>query len=253
MKVVRCAIIEDEPLGAKTLESLLKKYKPQFEVIYFGQSLTQAREIMLNKDVDLVFADVELLDGNIFDVLKAIEVDNNKQIIFTTAYEEFGARAFNYPAIHYLLKPINPVELEKAILRYRNFVLSGTAQATEEKLSESPGKEFEIEKLSLPTQNGVIFIDYNDVIRVQSSNKYSIVFTIEGRQHIVPKPLSRFEEVLSKKGFVRVHDSHIVNVKHLKGYIKGKGGEIIMSDGAHVPVSVRRKDILGTIFKHPLL
>ena len=110
-----------------------------------------------------------------------------------------------------------------------------------------------MEKLSLPTQNGMLFIDYDDVIRIQSSNKYSIVFTTEGKQHIVPKSLSRFEEVLTRKRFVRVHDSHIVNIHHLKGYLKGKGGEIIMSDESHVPVSIRKKDTLTSLFKNPLL
>jgi two-component system LytT family response regulator len=252
MKTINCAIIEDEPLGAKTLESMLKKYQPQFIVTHFGQSQAQAREILTNKDVALVFADIELVDGNIFDVLEDLTVDETKHIIFTTAYEEFGARAFNYQAIHYLLKPINPVELEKAINRYKNLVL-GINDKEADKQADEKERGFELEKLSLPTQNGMLFIEYDDVIRIQSSNKYSIVFTTEGKQHIVPKSLSRFEEVLSQKRFVRVHDSHMVNINHLKGYLKGKGGEIIMSDGTHVPVSVRKKDTLASIFKNPLL
>lgn len=252
MKTIKCAIIEDEPLGAKTLESMLKKYQPQLVVTHFGQSLEQAREILTNEEVALVFADIELVDGNIFDILKNLRIDERKQIIFTTAYEEFGAKAFNYPAIHYLLKPINPLELDKAINRYKTFSFKENDGETARHADEK-AQEFELEKLSLPTQNGMLFIDYDDVIRIQSSNKYSIVFTTEGKQHIVPKSLSRFEEVLSKKRFVRIHDSHIVNVHHLKGYLKGKGGEIIMSDGSHVPVSIRKKDALAAIFKHPLL
>lgn len=251
MKTIKCAIIEDEPLGAMALESMLKKYQPQMVVTHFGQSLAQAREILTNKDVALVFADIELVDGNIFDVLNDLGIGEAKHIIFTTAYEEFGAKAFNYPAIHYLLKPINPIELEKAIRRYKTLVFGPNNKETD-KAGDENEREFELEKLSLPTQNGMLFVDYDDVIRIQSSNKYSIVFTVEGKQHIVPKSLSRFEEVLSKKQFVRIHDSHIVNVHHLKGYLKGKGGEIIMSDGTHVPVSIRKKDALASIFKHPL-
>lgn len=243
MKTVYCAIIEDEPLGAKTLRSLLKKYQPQFEVERTGRNLAEAKEILLDDDIDLVFADVELLDGNIFEVLKETAVPANKHIIFTTAYEEFGAKAFNYAAIHYLLKPINPEELDKAINRYKDIALGkgNSNDAIEE--------DFSIGKLLLPTQNGMLFVEYDEVVRVQSSNKYSIVFTTDKKQHIVSKPLSRFEEVLLKKGFLRIHDSHIVNLTHVKSYNKGKAGEIGMSDGSMVPISVRRKDALNGIFK----
>lgn len=243
MKTVYCAIIEDEPLGAKTLRSLLKKYQPQFEVERTGRNMAEAKEIFEDPDIDLVFSDIELLDGNIFEVLKAIGLPPTKHIIFTTAYEEFGAKAFNYAAIHYLLKPINPEELEKAINRYKDVVLGkgNSNDAIEE--------DFSIGKLLLPTQNGMLFVEYDEVVRVQSSNKYSIVFTTDKKQHIVSKPLSRFEEVLIKKGFIRIHDSHIINMNHVKSYNKGKGGEIGMSDGSMVPISVRRKDALATIFK----
>jgi two-component system, LytTR family, response regulator len=252
MKTINCAIIEDEPLGAKTLESMLKKYQPQLTVTHFGQSLAQAKEILTNPEIALVFADIELLDGNLFDLLNGMKLEENKHLIFTTAYEEFGAKAFNYPAVHYLLKPINPLELDKAINRYKN-VVPGLSVKETEKPQDERIHEIELEKLSIPTQNGMLFVDFDNVIRIQSSNKYSIVFTKEGRQHIVPKSLSRFEEVLSKRRFIRVHDSHIVNINHLNGYLKGKGGEIIMSDGTHVPVSIRKKDALSSIFRNPLL
>lgn len=245
MKTVNCAIIEDEPLGAKTLKSLLKEYQPQFTVERLGRNMAEARDILLDEDIDLVFADIELLDGNIFEVLKDTILPHSKHIIFTTAYEEFGAKAFNYAAIHYLLKPINPVELGIAINRYREIVLSGKASSSDEGIAD----DFTIGKLLLPTQNGMLFVEYDEVVRIQSSNKYSIVFTSDKKQHIVSKPLSRFEEVLIKKGFLRIHDSHIVNLTHVKSYNKGKGGEIGMSDGSMVPISVRRKDTLAAIFK----
>ncbi len=245
MKTTICAIIEDEPLGAKTLESMLKTYQPEFRVDAFARTLAEAKKVFNDPDIELVFADVELLDGNIFDVLKEIDFDGTKHIVFTTAYEEFGAKAFNYPALHYLMKPISPAELEKALLRFR--------EATDKDAAvhdKSDGTlEFDLKKMLLPTQNGMIFLDYDMVVRIQSSNKYSIVFTTDKKQLIVSKPLSRFEEVVSKKGFVRIHDSHIINLTHVKSYLKGKGGEIVMSDGSHVPISVRKKDSLSLIFK----
>jgi two-component system, LytTR family, response regulator len=249
MKMIKCAIIEDEPTGAKMLVSLLSSYEPQFTVIAFAKTMTEAEQIFKDKNIDLIFADIELSDGSIFEVLNRIELEPGKQIIFTTAYEEFGAKAFNYPALHYLLKPIHPEEFKKALNRYKTIALKETEIEPQEKVNTP---QFEIEKFTLPTQNGILFIEFDDVIRIQSSNKYSIVFTIDRKQHIVSKPLTKFEELLAKKGFIRVHDSHIINVHHLKEYLKGKGGQIVMSDDSHVPISIRRKEALSAFLKYPL-
>lgn len=210
MRTINCAIIEDEPLGAKSLESLLANNHPEFTVTAFAKTVAQAEKLLSDKTISLYFTDIELLDGNIFEVLKNVELAKGKHIVFTTAYEEFGAKAFNYPAIHYLMKPINPDELAKAVNRYKELVFNEVNKDIKSTQNSIP--EFEKNKLVLPTQNGNSFIDINHIIRIQSSNKYSVVFTTDRRQHIVAKPLGRFEEVLENKGFLRTHDSHIVNV-----------------------------------------
>jgi two-component system, LytTR family, response regulator len=249
MRTVNCAIIEDEPLGAKSLESLLKNNYPEIIVRGFAKTLEQAKDILSDTSIALYFVDIELLDGNVFEVLKDVELARGQYIVFTTAYEEFGAKAFNYPALHYLMKPISPNELAKAIGRYKEIAFNEAGKDEKGDLQNSIaalGKN----KLVLPTQNGNSFIDINAIIRIQSSNKYSVVFTTDRKQHIVSKPLARFEEVLENKGFLRTHDSHIINVAHIAAYIKGKGGELVMVDDSHVPVSARRKDALSAILKN---
>jgi two-component system LytT family response regulator len=249
MRNIKCAVIEDEPLGAKSLESLLNNYHPDIAVAAFAKTLDEARKIFSDKTIALFFTDVELLDGNIFEVLKELSLEKGQYIVFTTAYEEFGAKAFNYPALHYLMKPINPDELAKAINRYKELAfneINKDGKTETQSIVAQLGKN----KLVLPTQNGNSFIDINTIVRIQSSNKYSIVFTTDRKQHIVAKPLARFEEALETKGFLRTHDSHIVNVEHITAYIKGKGGELVMADNSHVPVSARRKDGLSSILKN---
>ena len=248
MKMINCAIIEDEPLGAKGMQALLKNNHPNFVVTAFARTIEETKSVLSDKTISLFFADVELLDGNIFEVLKESHLEKSQYIIFTTAYEEFGAKAFNYPALHYLLKPINPAELAKAVNRYLE--VSGNGKNASDKTeAQHPIAELGANKLVLPTQNGTSFIDINTIIRIQSSNKYSVVFTTDKLQHIVSKPLTRFEEVLEHKGFLRAHDSHLVNVEDIKAYIKGKGGELVMIDSSHVPVSARRKEALSAILK----
>ncbi|MDB5284853.1 MAG: DNA-binding response regulator [Bacteroidota bacterium] len=251
MRTINCAIIEDEPLGAKSLSALLKSKHPEYEVVKFGKTLQEARDLFNDKAINLYFTDIELLDGNIFEVLRDTQLGKGKYIVFTTAYEEFGAKAFSYPALHYLMKPINPPELAKAITRYEEVAFNeGNSVEKDPKLESL--QQFGQNKLVLPTQNGTSFIDINSIIHIQSSNKYSVVFTTDRKQHIVVKPLTRFEEVLADKGFIRVHDSHIVNIHHVVVYLKGKGGEIVMSDESHVPVAARRKDALSAILKNVL-
>ena len=251
MKNINCAIIEDEPLGAKSLESLLLNNHPEFTVTAFAKTLAQTRKVLSDKTISLYFADIELTDGNIFEILKDLELEKGQYIVFTTAYEEFGAKAFNYPALHYLMKPINPDELAKAIDRYKEVAFNKKHKENKSETSDSI-TEFGKNKLALPTQNGNSFIDIQSIVHIQSSNKYSVVFTTDRRQHIVAKPLARFEEVLESRGFLRTHDSHIVNVEHISAYIKGKGGELVMVDDSHVPVSARRKDALSAILKNLL-
>jgi len=249
MKNINCAIIEDEPLGAKSLQALLENNHPEFKVSVFAKTLDESKKAFADKTISVFFADVELLDGNVFDVLKNITLEKGQYIIFTTAYEEFGARAFNYPALHYLMKPISPDELAKAINRFKEVAFNefnNEGKAENQHSIAQLGKN----KLVLPTQNGNSFVDIANIIRVQSSNKYSVVFTTDRKQHIVAKPLARFEEVLEDKGFLRTHDSHIVNVAHITAYIKGKGGELVMVDESHVPVSARRKEALSAILKN---
>ena len=251
MRTVNCAIIEDEPLGAKSLESLLMTNHPGFIVSAFAKTLETTKKLLLDKNISLYFADIELLDGNIFEVLKDVELEKGKYIIFTTAYEEFGAKAFSYPALHYLMKPINPDELAKAINRFNEVAFNEVNKSAKAEAQNSIS-EFGKNKLALPTQNGNSFIEISHIVRIQSSNKYSVVFTTDRKQHIVAKPLARFEEVLEDKGFIRTHDSHIVNVAHIAAYIKGKGGELVMADDSHVPVSARRKEALSVILKNIL-
>jgi two-component system, LytTR family, response regulator len=247
MKTINYAIIEDEPLGRKTLSALMEGYSTEFKLLQTATTLQQALLLFQNTNIDLFFSDIELADGNVFEALKQVELQRNQYIVFTTAYEEYGAKAFGYPALHYLMKPINPADLAKAIERYKSVTKGNTGKPENDRVAEP---EFNIGKLLLPTQNGTVFIDLDEVVRIQSANKFSIVFTSDRKQHIVSRPLTRFEETLEKKGFLRIHDSHLINLKHLAKYIKsGKNAEMVMSDDSKVPVSVRRKDAISAVLK----
>ena len=243
--MIKAIIVDDEKKFTDSLNQMINEnFHDRVHIIAKSKSVKEAVHAIKIHDPDLVFLDIEMPPGNGFQVLEQIE--NKKfEVVFTTAYEEYGAKAFSHPALHYLLKPIDPTELEIAINRYRAAVGRTAGEGKEE--------TFMLNKLALPTQSGTVFVDFDDVVRIQSANKFSVVSTRDKKQYIVSKPLSRFEEVLDGKGFFRVHDSHLINLSHLKKYVReGKTGEIILSDDSKVPVSSRRKDAVNAIFKNLL-
>jgi two-component system LytT family response regulator len=240
---IKSVIIEDEPMGLKNLTALLELNHPEVNVIKTAGNLSEARDAFKIEDAELFFVDINLKDGSIFEVLNELSPENEKPVIFITAYEQYGAKAFNYPALHYLLKPINPDELKKAIERFTNL-------RKREQEDSSSEMVMQFDKILVPTQNGYIFLDAEQIIRIQSANKYSIVFTTDKNQHIVSRALNRFEALLTNKGFLRIHDSHLININYISEFIKGKTGEIKMSDNTIVPVASTKRSLLQTVFKN---
>lgn len=234
-------IIEDEPMGLKNLVALLELHHPEIKVIATATNLEEARKVFKLEDAELFFVDVNLKDGSIFEVLNELDEENEKPVVFITAYEEYGAKAFKYPALHYILKPVNPAELNRAVQRFYS-------QSRKEEADNTPDLAIQFDKILLPTQNGFIFLEAGQIIRIQSANKYSIVFTTDKQQHIVSRPLNRFEALLNAKGFLRVHDSHLINLAHIREFFRGKTAEIKMSDEVMIPVASKKRDALQSLF-----
>lgn len=210
---------------------MLKDYHPRVEVVGTAGSVKEAKKVADGLDFDLVFVDVNLPDGNGFETLEHVR-HKNPEIIFTTAYDHFAAKAFEYQALHYLLKPVTPDDLAEALDRFDR-----------KRETNASGKiKSKANKLSLRSNEGMVIVDLDEIIYVQAADKYSIFHFTNRKELIISKPLSKFEEALSDAGFYRVHDSHLVNLSHIRGYAKGKGGTIELSDGSKVEVSVRKKE-----------
>ncbi len=232
MKKIKTLIVEDEPKSLKTLMGMLKDYHPKVEVVGTAGSVKEARKIADSLEFDLMFVDVNLPDGNGFETLEHVR-HKNPEVIFTTAYDHFAAKAFEYQALHYLLKPVSPDDLAEALDRFERKRENGSNPKT---------KTSKANKLSLRSNEGMVIVDLDDIISVQAADKYSIFHFTNRKDLIISKPLSKFEEALADAGFYRVHDSHLVNLSHIRSYAKGKGGTIELSDGSKVEVSFRKKD-----------
>ncbi len=235
---IRSLIIEDESRSASALTSLLAQYCPKVEIIGVAATVKEGIKLINEEQPDLVFLDIALPDGDGFTIL---ENANYKDfaIIFTTAYNKYATKAFEFSALHYLLKPINHVELKKAVDRFetirneKNF--SKRLSVLEENLN---GK---LEKLVLPASDGLEVIDLDDIIRFEASHNYTDCYLTENRKLCISRPLSAFDSMLCGQHFVRIHSKYIINLKYLKKYIRGSGGSVRMLDNVEISVSKSRK------------
>jgi len=236
---IRTIIVDDENKSVITLHKLLDMYCPHVSVVATAGSVKNAIEAIDVHKPDLVFLDVTMPDGDGFDVLENVKF-RSFEVIFITASDRFATKAFEFSAIHYLLKPINPDELRNAIERYekiRGFTsLDQKMNIIRESLSNNP------KKIILPLSEGLIIKDLDDIIRCESKDNYTMFFFVNNEKILVSKSLNKFENILCDINFCRIHNQHLVNLKYITKFVKGKSGYVIMSDGSSALVSESRKE-----------
>lgn len=236
--IYQVLLVEDEPTAQENLLRLLLP-KKNLEVVGVASSIREAEEMAGSLQPDLVFCDVMLPPFTSFDWLSKLE-SIPFEIIFTTSFEEFAIKAFKLAAIDYILKPIDPADLEVAIDRFIHKKTEGQSQI-QELLKNLRAPKTQV-KIALPTLHGFLFVKVADIIRCESDNTYTTFFIQDQRKILVSKTLKQVEEMLEDYGFFRVHNSHLINTSYLVEYLKGEGGQVKLSDGAVVDVSRRKKE-----------
>lgn len=226
---ITAGIIDDEHNGREYIELLLANEFPHIEVLFTAASVAEAFAFLEQQLPDLLFLDVELGDGTVFDVLGKTDL-KNVQLIFTTAYDRYAIRAIKNDAADYLLKPIRPEEfvlaVEKAIHKMH-----------ERQHIQVPA----VPVVQLPTRNGIRKTLLSEIIRCEADSNYTVIYLTDKQKIVVSKTLQEFEKQFEAHGFVRIHHKHLINMAHFAEYLKGKGGLVVLTDGTQVPVSLRRK------------
>ena len=236
------AIIVDDELGAReSLSKMIEKNCKQIEVVAKVDSMLSAFEAITNKEPDLVFLDIEMPNGNAFDLLEKFK-NINFNIIFTTAYDHYAIKAIKFSAIDYILKPIDPEELISAVKRFEEYRGQKTTLDKQFKtLLSNVRPENKLKKVGIPDGDGLIFINLSDIIRCDSDGNYTFFILTTGKKIIASRTLGEYEQMFADDNFFRVHRSHLINLEHVKKYIKGEGGYVVMSDNSQVEVSRRNK------------
>lgn len=241
--MIKAIIIDDEMHCQKTLSLLLKEYCTDVEVIAQCDSGESGIEAIKKLKPDLVFLDIEMPHMNGFEMLEKFS-QISFALIFTTGYDQYAIKAFRFSALDYLLKPIDHEELKKAVERVKGHLQHPLPQQLEILLQKIHSQSSSINKIALPTMEGLQMIPVDSIISCESDRNYTSLL-LKGKQKIiVSKILKDIEEMLEEYSFLRVHHSHIVNLNEISKYVKGEGGYLVMSDGSSVDVSRSRKEIL---------
>ncbi len=250
--MIRAVVIDDEPKNTRILINMIQEFCPEIIIQGKASDSQEGVEVILREKPDLVFLDIEMPYGNAFEMLDQLQpIDFD--IIFVTAFENYSLKAFRYEAIDYLLKPIEIEELLAAVNRVkkrRQAKSQGQYINQLEQLLNNLNRyqSGTVEKIALPSQDGLIFIALSTIIRCEAKGSYTHFFRQEEEKIIAGHNIKEYEELLPEKNFFRIHNSHIINLNFVIKYHRGRGGYIEMADGALLEVATRRKDEFLTRF-----
>jgi len=240
--MITAIIVDDEQHCRASLENLIGEFFHDLSVKASCKSPAEGIQAIHEYHPSLVFLDVEMPPSSGFEMLRQFE-EINFEIIFTTAYEKYAIQAIKFSALDYLLKPIGKEDLADAILRMKEKrSIEKSAKKIEALFENIKSQESHSKKIVLPTSNGMELIYLQDIIRLDSNSNYTTFHLKNKQKMMVSKTIKEFEEMLEEVQFFRVHNSHIINLRYVKNYIKGEGGIVRMEDGSEIDVSRRRKE-----------
>lgn len=242
---MKAIIIDDEKNCIEVLKWQLEKYCPEISVAGNFDNAIDAIESINSEKPELIFLDIEMPVINGFDMLKHFN-PITFEVIFTTAYDHFALKAFKVNAVDYLLKPIESKDLIQAVQKVKNKIEAQKPNEQLEKFLMQMGNNSNLDaKIGLPTSNGLIFIKQSSIIYCNSDGGYTHIFTTDSPNPImISKNLKEVELSLNQEVFVRVHHSFLINLNHIAEYIRGEGGQIIMSNKHSITVSRAKKQEL---------
>ena len=232
---MRTVIVEDVDSIRKSMVERVKTQVPDLDFVGEAATVVEALKVIRQSKPDLLLLDIELPDGTAFDILDLVL--DVPHVIFTTGAEEYALRAFRYAAADYLLKPISTEDLIDAVKRVKS--QEQTAKDRMTVLREHLDNRRE--RISLHTQDRLIIVEISSIIRCEADGNYTR-FIIDGEKPVlVAKTLKEYDKLLGDSGFVRVHQSHLVNLSKVKEFVKHDGGYLVMTDMSKVPVSTRKR------------
>ena len=240
--MLKAVIIDDEEFLRAMIRNILTDNFPEVDIVAEADSVSDGVAAIETSKPDLVFLDIEIKEGVGFDILEKIKYKDFK-LIFITAFNDFAIKAFKFSAVDYILKPINEEEFLTAVRRAVSELEKPLLKEQIENFFNNY-QHLQNKKLVLRTIEDIHIVNINDIVRCESDNSYTTFHIRDGETIIISKSIKEYSEILSEFGFIRPHQSHLINMNFIKRLDKSDGGFLIMKDGKEIPVSTRRKQNL---------
>ncbi|SRR5690554_4183531 len=246
--MTRIIIIDDEVHCTKVLESLIGKTHSDYKIIGIFTNPLEGLAFIRQNPPDLLFLDIEMPNLNGFALLdKLLPIDFD--IIFTTAYDQYAIKAFQYSAINYLLKPITEKSIVNALSSWEKRRKKTSPEQWKLLQNHHQDSSQPPSQIALPTGVGYQIVEINNIVRCQSDSNYTNIFCHTHNKILISRTLKEIEELLNDHGFLRVHQSHLINPQFVKGILKHDGGSLIMQDNAEIPVSRQKSKQINEILE----
>jgi two-component system LytT family response regulator len=240
--MIRTVVVEDEEHSRKMLMEMLHENCHAITVVASADSVKTALAVIEEQKPELVFLDIELQSETSFEILERLP-EITFELVFTTAFDHYALKAIKFCAIDYLLKPIDLTELRVAVAKAeKRMNRENLNRNLEVLLNNIKNNSQSTHRIALSTLEGLLFVNVRDIIYCESNGPYTKFVFKQGDKIVTSKHLKEYEDLLGGYNFFRIHKSYLVNLQEIKKYIRGDGGQLIMSDGAALNVSKQRKE-----------
>ncbi|MBO7478268.1 MAG: response regulator transcription factor [Salinivirgaceae bacterium] len=238
MKVV---IIDDEDNGRNIIRQYLSLYCDDVDIMGEANSVKSGVEMLSEITPDVLFLDIQMQDGTGFDLLEALPQRSFK-VIFVTSYDQFALKAIKFNAADYILKPVDPDEFVEAVQRVQADLAK---EINDNRIDQLLTNMDNFTRVGFPTDEGVLFVDIDDIVRCEADGGNTQVFTDNGTMFVATKNIKVYEELFADNKFLRINKTNLINTSYIDKYEKSDGGgSVLMADGVSIEVSPYRKDDL---------
>lgn len=234
---MKAILIDDEYSNIENLQALLTRHCPQVTILATATDITVASKLVNTHQPDLLFLDIQMGSHSGFDLLKTLP-NKSFEIIFVTAYDQYGIQAIKFAALDYLLKPVDIDELMRAVSKAEIRIKEKNQnQQLDFLLNLIKKGETAPIKIALPQLQEIRYVQVNEIVRCEAANTYTTFLLKDGEKIMVSRSLKEYAEMLQPNGFIRSHQTHLINPLFIKSWLKEDGGMLLLTNGHKIPVS----------------
>ncbi|RYC70490.1 MULTISPECIES: LytR/AlgR family response regulator transcription factor [Spirosoma] len=237
--MLNAILIDDDQSNLSSLGEKLGRHCPQIRIVARCDNARDGQQAIDRLQPDVVFLDIEMPVMNGFLMLQHVSY-RQFALIFVTAYDHYAIKAIRYSALDYLVKPVDIDELKAAVAKAEANRTNQSAESQVQLLLEYVQKK-QPRRIGIPTFEGLQFVNIDDIIYLEASANYTYIHLTGSLTFLVSRTLKEFDELLPTETFLRIHHAHMINKSFVERYIRGDGGQVVMSNGVTLDVAKRKK------------